>query len=185
MPELVDSLTEDDQSRGEYEDADEEPDGKRLLGAGIDVMRMLFGHLQLLCRDFFKPTKAKYGDSGLRLRAGQNDVLGPLLPEPEVKDKQDGSDHSRPEDRLLKYVSGAVMRNDGRAVDQPGELCFRRSLRHVADHDGDDHAHDPRPQRAIEVGRHCLHADDGVGGRVWLEDHEADVGLVVHYSSHM
>ena len=39
MPELVDALGEDDESAGEHEDADEEPDGERLLGAGIDVMR--------------------------------------------------------------------------------------------------------------------------------------------------
>src|ERR1035437_6419966 len=40
VPELVDALAEDDQSAGEHEDADEEPDGQRLLGTGIDVMGM-------------------------------------------------------------------------------------------------------------------------------------------------
>jgi len=38
MPELDDALAEDDGAAGEHEDADEEPDGEPLLGAGIDVM---------------------------------------------------------------------------------------------------------------------------------------------------
>ena len=40
MPELVDALGENDAAAGEHEDSDKEPDGERLLGAGIDVMWM-------------------------------------------------------------------------------------------------------------------------------------------------
>src|ERR1035441_4672891 len=55
MRELVDALTEDDHAAAQHQYADKEPDGERLLGAGIDVVRMRcaglgmgFGHLKLL-----------------------------------------------------------------------------------------------------------------------------------------
>ena len=38
MRELVEALAENDEPAGEHEHANEEPDGQRLLGAGVDVM---------------------------------------------------------------------------------------------------------------------------------------------------
>src|ERR1035441_6062676 len=82
------------------------------------------------------------------------------LPEPEVENKQNGGHHGRPEDGFLEDVGRPIVRDHGRSVDQPGELRLRCRLGHVADHNRDDDAYDPRPQRAVEIGSHGLHAQE-------------------------
>ena len=76
MPELVDALAEDDAAAGEHEDADEEPDGERLLGAGIDVGGWsLAGSLGAWCENeqMLRTSKDEMRGSSTSLRSGRDD----------------------------------------------------------------------------------------------------------------